>query len=176
MENIVNIIPNFLEQEKIDLILRKYEDSKGKSAFEINEMGRWAENLYAGNFGPVYIISLYNELLPYLQERFKAIPEFAEHTKVSACFLHIWQPGSGINWHHDSLEDNHRIGFTVYLNPTWNVNWGGLFLWEKNHQTGWICPQYNMAVWLQSPLWHSVSLITRAASTPRLSLQIFLEK
>ncbi len=176
MENYINIIPNFLSQETIDLIFKKYEDSKGKAAFEINEMGRWGADLYAGNFGPVYIISMYEELAAYFQYRFKSIPEFDEYKTVSACFLHIWQHGSGINWHHDSLGDNHRVGFTIYLNPNWNVNWGGLFLWEKHGQTGWICPQYNMAVWLKSPLWHSVSLITRAAPTPRFSLQLFLEK
>jgi len=171
----INIIPNFFDQEVIDHIYNKYENAKGKPLFEINDMGRWQSDLHIGNFGPVYILPMGEEFTPYIKPVIENNPDFAEHT-MSACFLHVWQQGSGINWHHDSLGDHHRIGLTVYLNPSWNVNWGGLFLWEKDGNTGWYCPQYNSAVWLQSPLWHSVSLISRAAPTPRISLQLFLER
>lgn len=171
----INIVPDFLDQLTIDFIYQKYENAKGKPLFEINEMGRWQSNLYDGNFAPVYILPLDNDLSPYINPRLSRISAFDNYT-ISASFLHVWQPGSGINWHHDSIGDNHRIGLTVYLNPGWNVNWGGLFLWEKDMQTGWVCPQYNYAVWLHSPLWHSVSIISKAATTPRLSLQLFLEK
>lgn len=171
----INIIPNFLQQETIDLIIEKYKSSVGKPVFEVNDMGRWQSNLHHGNFGPVYILPLDQELAPHLHSKMQSNNEFKDHV-VSACFLHVWQQGSGINWHHDSIGENHRIGMTVYLNPSWNVNWGGLLLWEKDGQTGWFSPQYNYAVWIQSPLWHSVSIINRAAEYPRLSLQLFLEK
>ena len=171
----INVIQNFFDQSTIDLIYKKYEGSCGKPNFEINEMGRWGPDLYAGNFGPVYILPMDTDFDPYINQALSKVPQFDGHV-VSACFLHVWQQGSGINWHHDSLDSNHRIGLTVYLNPSWNVNWVGLFLWEKDGQTGWFSPQYNFAVWIQSPLWHSVSIITRAATSPRLSLQLFLEK
>lgn len=171
----LNIIPNFLDQEVIDLILEKYEYAKGKPFFEINEMGRWAEELYAGNFGPVYILPMFTELCNTLNPKFYSLPEFTDY-QMNACFLHVWQPGSGINWHLDNPNSDERIGFTVYLNQEWNVNWGGLLLWEKFGQTGWYSPQYNNAVWFHSPFWHSVTMVSRAANTPRLSLQIFLDR
>lgn len=171
----INVVQNFLDQPVLDTILQKYEDSKGKPLFEINEMGRWGSDLYNGNFGPVYVLPMFTELCEYLNPKLAAMAGFEEYY-MTACFLHSWQHGSGINWHMDSVSDKTRIGLTVYLNQQWSVNWGGLFLWEKDGNTGWYNPQYNSAVWFESPLWHSVSIISRAAAYPRLSLQVFLEK
>lgn len=172
----INIIQNFLDVDVVNYITNKYEQSKGHPVFEINEMARWPSSLYEGNFGPVYILPLFNELKDYFNPKFANSPQFANHS-MSACFLHIWQPGSGINWHQDSVDiNNPRIGLTVYLNNEWSTNWGGLMLWEKDGITGWYNPHFNSSVWFEGPFWHSVSIISRAAPYPRLSLQIFMDK
>lgn len=171
----INIVQDFLDQSLIDSILNNYEDAKGKPLFEVNEMGRWHQSLYDGNFGPVYVMRFPEEIQQQLISRVSLIPETADY-EFGTTFLHIWQPGSGINWHMDSVDTTERIGITIYLNREWSVNWGGLFLWEKDGTTGWFSPQYNSAVWFKSPLWHSVSIINRAALTPRISVQMFLNK
>lgn len=171
----INVSQNFLDQSLIDSVLGYYEEAKGKPLFEVNEMGRWHKGLYEGNFGPVYVMRFPDHIQEQIVAKTKTISDSSDY-EFGTTFLHIWQPGSGINWHMDSVDGMERIGMTIYLNKEWSVNWGGIFLWEKDGTTGWIKPQYNCAVWFKSPLWHSVSLITRAAIEPRISIQIFLNK
>lgn len=168
----INIIPNFMEEENINNLLNKYEMSKGEAVFEINDMARWPNNLYAGNFGPVYVLRL-PEWFDYFAYKFSHIPQF-ENTKLNVCYMHIWQRGSGIRWHEDG--NGSRIGATVYLNQEWNSNWGGLFLYEKNGHQSWYNPTYNNCVWFESPMWHSVSLLGSDIPYPRLSVQLFFDK
>jgi hypothetical protein len=168
-------IDNFLETNTIENIIDKFESSKGKAAFEINDFGRWDSNLSKGNFGPVYMLPL-DEYNDFFHEKCSKIhPDFANSTIITT-FLQIWTPGSGINWHTDL--DN-RMAATIYLNKSWDWNWGGLFLFkgnESDNSAGWINPTYNRCVWFKSPLWHSVSLISRAATEPRISIQLFFQR
>ena len=168
-------IDNFLDLDLLNEIKKKFEDSKGKPAFEINEFGRWDPNLFVGNFGPVYMLPL-DEYNNYFYDKFTQVhPDFANSIVITT-FLQIWTNGSGINWHTD-LDD--RMAATIYLNQNWDRNWGGLFLFkgaESDNTAGWINPTYNRCVWFKSPLWHSVSLISRAAPEPRISIQIFFHR
>lgn len=168
----MNIIQNFMDDDNLKNLLNKYQTSKGHAVFEINEMARWPNHLYAGNFGPVYVLPL-PEWVNYFDYKFKQLPEF-QNTKLNVCYMHIWQKGSGIRWHEDG--DSKRIAATIYLNEFWNSNWGGLFLYDNHGQTGWYNPQYNNCVWFQSPMWHCVSIIAADIPHPRLSVQLFFDK
>jgi hypothetical protein len=170
----INIIDNFLEPEIIQQLKDKFNDSKGKAAFEVNEFGRWDPNLHVGNYGPVYMLPL-NEYIDYFQEKCNKTHWEFQNATLSTVFMQIWMNGSGINWHHDTDD---RVAATVYLNEEWNLNWGGLFLYQGENGTNssWINPHYNRCVWFKSPLWHCVSLISKAAPYPRLSIQLFFER
>jgi Rps23 Pro-64 3,4-dihydroxylase Tpa1-like proline 4-hydroxylase len=94
-------------------------------------------------------------------------------------FMHIWPPGSQINWHHDAPEDTNRLSSTIYLNRNWNWNWGGLFLYddpEMPGKQGWIFPYHNSMAWFKPPVWHSTTMVTLAAPEPRISIQLFFTK
>jgi hypothetical protein len=174
MNNTINVVENFLEPHIAQEILSKYEDSKSKPVFQINEFARWDPRLHYGNYGPVYMMSL-SEYDDYFVEKFNRIhPHFVNST-IGTTFLQVWTNGSGINWHTD-MED--RMAATIYLNNSWDLNWGGLLLFqgENGMNSGWINPHYNRCVWFKSPLWHSVSLISRAAAEPRISIQLFFER
>lgn len=172
----INLIENFLEKDKIDYVLEKYQSSKGKPVFEINEFGRWDPSLLEGNYGPVYMLPM-PELDEFFIEKFQKVDPIFSNYKLGTVFLQIWTNGSGINWHHDD-ENGGRIAATIYLNDYWNLNWGGLLLYQYNEgkNWGWMNPHKNRCVWFKSPLWHSVSLITRAATEPRISIQIFFDR
>jgi Rps23 Pro-64 3,4-dihydroxylase Tpa1-like proline 4-hydroxylase len=168
----MNIIKNFLEPENMQNLWNKYEQSKGHPVFEVNDMGRWSPELYQGNFGPVYVLRL-NEWFEYFSNKFSQIPIFTQY-KLNACFMHIWQRGSGIRWHEDG--NGSRIGATVYMNKTWDANYGGLFLYQNDNVNSWYLPEHNDCVWFQSPMWHSVSLLAADAPEPRLSVQLFFDQ
>jgi len=174
----VNQVPNFLEQHILDEITQKFEDSKGKAAFEINNMGRWGQGLDRGSFAPVFIIPL-SEYEEYFVNKYKSVdPAFADYNHATV-FLHIWPPGSQINFHHDDVSEGQdkRLTSTIYINPNWNWNWGGLFLYDDPEQgQRWIFPHYNLMTWFVPPIYHGTSMLTLAAEYPRLSIQLFFTK
>jgi Rps23 Pro-64 3,4-dihydroxylase Tpa1-like proline 4-hydroxylase len=173
----MNIINQFLEDEVMKEIIKKYKDSRGEAVFEINEMARWPSSLYEGNFGPVYVLRL-DEFKDYFTKKFSTVDPIFQDYKLGPCFMHIWQKGSGIRWHHDGSDEfPKRIGATIYLNERWDSGWGGLFIYENKYgHCGWYCPQYNSCVWFESPMWHHVSIINSNVPFPRLSIQLFFDR
>ena len=174
----INLVPNFLEQDVIDRITKKFEDSKGKAAFEINDMGRWGKGLEAGSYAPVFILPL-DEYKDYFLNKYKSVNPIFEQFDKLTCFLHIWPKGSQINWHHDLDEDQpgQRLSSTIYINPTWNWNWGGLFVYDdKEEGQKWIFPHTNLMTWFVPPIWHSTTMVTLLAEQPRLSIQLFFTR
>jgi hypothetical protein len=77
-------------------------------------------------------------------------------------------------WHSDHL---YKSAVTIYLNPEWPRDWGGLFLYEDPLANNKICgyePKFNTAVKLiNGSIKHSVSLISMESKTPRVTIQIF---
>jgi hypothetical protein len=172
----LHIVPNFLEQRVIDDITGKFENAKGTASFEVNTMGRWGAGLESGSYAPVFILPL-DEYKDFFLEKYKTVdPAFKDYTQLT-CFLHIWPAGSQINFHHDAPAEADRLSSTIYLNPTWNWNWGGFFIYDDTELgQGWIYPHYNKMVWFKPPVWHSTSMVTPLAEHPRLSIQLFFMK
>ena len=169
----IGIINNFLDAELLKVIMDKYESKRKQAAFEVNHFGRWGAGLESGSYAPVLILP-YDELSDYFLLRYKAIsPEFGP-MNTCVCYMHIWLPGSQIGWHHDGDDSVQRMSSTIYLNPEWNWNYGGLFLYDHpSDGQRWIYPDYNKMIWFKPPLWHSTSMVTSHAPYPRLSIQLF---
>lgn len=171
----INVVKNFLYQDQIGSILQDFESKKSTASFEINNLGRWGAGLDNGSYGPVYIFPLesYRESI---KSRFDHIdPVFGEYN-LNVCYLHIWNRGSQITWHHDAPAEQRRLSATIYLNRYWDRDWGGLFLYQDNQmRNSWIHPEYNTVVWFRPPLWHAVSMIGLNATEPRLSIQCFFD-
>lgn len=169
----LNIVGNFLEKEVIDNINQKFQDSKGKQVFEINNMGRWGAGLESGSYAPVFILNL-DEYKDYFIQKYKTVdPIFKDYNNLTV-YLHVWPPGSQINFHHDHDERVKRLSSTIYINERWNWNWGGFFIADDPHMgQRWVYPQYNTMVWFEPPVWHSTSMVTLLAEFPRLSIQLF---
>lgn len=86
---------------------------------------------------------------------------------------------SYLPWHNDG---SHIVAITVYLNEVWSHNWGGFFVYTENQEPeksldDWkaILPQYNNAIMLEPPLWHTTTMPTIDAPL-RESLQIFIDE
>lgn len=172
----IHQVPNFLEPEILEAIRQKFEDSKGKDVFEINNMGRWGEGLETGSYAPVLVLRL-DEYQEYFINKYKSVdPAFADFNTV-VCFLHVWLPGTQINFHHDASEHGDRLSSTIYINTGWDWNWGGFFIYDDTDLgQGWVFPHPNLMVWFKPPVWHSTSMVTQSAPYPRLSIQLFFTK
>jgi Rps23 Pro-64 3,4-dihydroxylase Tpa1-like proline 4-hydroxylase len=178
-DELVNLIPNFLDGSTIDSIIKKYEASKDKASFRINHYGFWGKGLAKGSFGPVYMLPL-DEYAETIQERvWKNLPQFEGYYPYSL-FLHVWEPGSQINWHDDIHNSEwEELTTTIYLNKNWSPDWGGLFLYSGTPglvNGKWVCPVHNQLCWFVPPVWHATTMCSNSMTEPRLSIQGFWRK
>lgn len=172
----INTVKNFLPQQLLAEILAYFEERRPTASFEINYMGRWGAGLESGSYGPVYILPL-EQFWTKVKDRFDQIEPIFNNYNLATCYLHVWDKGSQITWHHDAHDGLDRMSATIYINEHWNRDWGGLFLYQTDDQrTGWIQPEYNVMTWFHPPLWHSVSMIGLNAPIPRLSIQCFFNR
>ena len=169
----IHQVPNFLEPDVLESLRKKFDDSRGQDVFEVNNMGRWGAGLETGSLAPVLVLKL-EEYREYFLNKYRSVdPAFEEFTNLIV-YMHVWLPGSQINWHHDSPAETPRLSSTIYINPAWNWNWGGLFLYDDpDLGQRWIFPHPNHMIWFRPPIYHSTTMITQAAEYPRLSVQLF---
>jgi hypothetical protein len=173
---VINQRYDFLEPSVADSLIKKFEDSRGQAVFEVNNMGRWGAGLETGSYAPVLVLPLEEYRDYFIQKYITDVhPDFEQFQNLTL-FMHVWLPGSQINWHHDAPENQRRLSSTIYLNRSWSWNWGGLFLYddpEMPGKQGWVFPHFNSMVWFRPPLWHSTTMVTNQAEMPRLSIQLF---
>lgn len=89
------------------------------------------------------------------------------------CNFNIWGPLSMLPFHNDT---GHAFAVTVYLNHSWNVEDGGLFIYkneEENNKLEVIVPKYNLAVLNNSKLLHHVTPVSPYAKEKRFTLQVW---
>ena len=174
----IHTVYDFLEDDVYNALINKFESSKGRPAFEVNNMGRWGAGLEDGSYSPVLVLPL-DEYKDYFKEKYNKVdPRFGQHPNLTV-FMHVWLPGSQINWHHDSPEESSRMSSSIYLNANWDWNWGGLFLYDDPDMPGrfgWVFPHKNSAVYFKPPIWHSTTMVTNSAPYPRLSVQLFFSE
>ena len=82
-----------------------------------------------------------------------------------------WLPGSFIPFHND---ESSSLASTIYLNESWDKDYGGLFLYEEEQEIKGYVPKYNSAVINKNNVSHSTSIISPTAPK-RETLQIFFE-
>lgn len=85
---------------------------------------------------------------------------------------YIWMPGSYIPWHDDHV---HEEALTLYLNPVWDDDWGGIFLYKTAVGIGGVIPEFNTAVRNKNNIFHTVTPVIHGAP-PRCTIQIFKPK
>jgi Rps23 Pro-64 3,4-dihydroxylase Tpa1-like proline 4-hydroxylase len=96
-----------------------------------------------------------------------------EDEEVSCVMYYEWNQLSQINWHNDGRK---KAAITVYLNETWDPDFGGFFCWREDSETARLfVPQFNSAVIVRGNPFHHVSLISPYAPV-RKTLQVWIRE
>jgi Rps23 Pro-64 3,4-dihydroxylase Tpa1-like proline 4-hydroxylase len=86
---------------------------------------------------------------------------------------YVWTKLSYIPWHNDTT---YTSAITIYLNEYWDPDWGGIFLYhtetEQKNIKGYI-PKFNTAIKNSRKVYHSTTIISMDAETPRVTVQLF---
>jgi len=135
----------------------------------------WQEELQVGLVGNVSTTPLPEESALKIHEVLnKYFSKMGSNYEVTYQY-YIWNKMAGIASHDDG---NYGAGATLYLNETWDPNWGGLFVWQdKDEKKGYkfnaICPKQNMLIINDECEWHLVTSTSPTIPHTRITIQMW---
>lgn len=165
----MKIYENVLSDETLDIIHTDIDRLKNNDCWSVGSLITWGPQVKKNITGVVVSCKLSEEIPSIIKKELEhIIPQEGE----LLLNYNIWYPNSGIAWHNDG---RYAYGFTLYLNHNWDINWGGLFMWEdkKTNEYKMFPPEYNSLILNDETEYHAVSVISPTATNYRLTIQGF---
>jgi 2OG-Fe(II) oxygenase superfamily len=164
----LNVVKNVLSQSLLDSLYNFTRD--GKQPTKTNFFG-WGANVI-GTSNAIFSFLLPDEIKENLAKELIEKGILKKLPTKWAGNIHLMSRNSSIPWHDDG---NHKLSITIYLNKIWDSNWGGYFLAKKEDVIEGYIPEYNMCIFFDTPLRHTVS-VTSIDSPLRECVQIFVDE
>jgi len=164
----MKVFKNSISQELWKRCIDDVNSSLSDDTWKVSNLS-WSDTIKRGINGTCLIKKVDTELrLDILNE----IKDFLPYFSNISMNYHVWLPNSGISSHDDL---NHKFGATIYLNKNWDVDFGGLFVWEKFDSSGMkaLVPECRTLVLNDSHEKHLVTIVSNYIPEPRISIQIF---
>jgi hypothetical protein len=160
-----------LSEKTLSLVDTEIEQKISKNEWRTSSIN-WAPELQRGWPGTTSISLAYPETAEKIENEIKQF--LPTYSKLCVQF-YIWHPLSAINAHPDT---NHLFGCTIYLNKSWHVDYGGLFIWSKidsngEESTHMEMPFRNTMVLNDEREWHLVTPVSTASPENRVTIQIW---
>ena len=159
----MKIIKNYLNDHDLDVLVdlshavHKHPDMKHRFR---SSYSSWDHSIIQSST-PVLIWDI---PIGFLEQNGVNLKNYDELKNADGFMLYFWPTGSYIPWHNDGAWE---IAGTIYLNKTWNKDWGGFLCWDKgNNEHGMMVPQYNTMALNNHPQdslerYHSVTPVTK---------------
>lgn len=145
--------------------INKYVDGQTSSR---SNFSCWPKELLRSS-GVVLVYDFPKEISDKIFEHVKVFAPELNNYETNHAMYQRWMPGSYITWHSDF---SWKVAVTIYLNETWDKNWGGYFAYESGSEIKCIKPEFNVASKIFLPVEHTVFTVTPDAP-PRNAIQIF---
>ena len=168
MKQILKSFNNFLDPKLINEI-EAYVDASIKSPESRWKTSLWWEPPIRRATSPVPILLLPDNLTISIHQTLKekAGLTWKESAPPQQSQYYLYPPGGYIGWH-----DDHKYEFAsiIFLNPVWNINWGGLHLYEDLEGLGirGEVPEFNKCLINGGGVHHGVSTLTPDAPWRRV--------
>lgn len=158
-----NVISKELIQSCVDELTTKLKVNCWTSSQQT-----WTDEILINVFGSTLSTKVSFQLIDKLQKELESKLPSAD--KVMYQF-YVWQKNSGISIHSDG---SYKWGATIYLNETWDLNYGGIFLWtdhdKKLHAE---MPDYNQMIVNDESYDHMVTPVGTNTPIDRYTIQIW---
>jgi len=161
----VKVYQNVLDPNLIKQIKEHGEKQVGNTVWRNSYS--WPEGIRRFT-SPVLIMDLESFRMP-LQDRYRKLKKEWKDLEIDVPRFYAWPPGSYIGWHNDAI---YKFASFIYLNEKWDIDHGGLFLYNNNKKIIGIPPVYNQCILSSHAVPHTISRTTPDAPI-RMSIQIF---
>lgn len=168
----VTIVENFFPEE---LYHNCYESAMmtygaGENVFFTNS--NWTDSIVKDSF-PVLCHSIYRESQLFEHIFNHTVRRGYRPIDGGSVLFYFWTTHSYIPWHFDVDQQDSAI--TVYLNPEWDRDFGGYFMYEDGSEIKAILPKRNRAVINDQGHEHCTTPVHPNGKL-RVTLQIFCNK
>jgi hypothetical protein len=168
MENILKIYKNVLSVETLDQIKRETIEKFHQQCWSPSSLF-WEKNLLEGIQGDCLSTMASDDLHKNIIDEIKHILPKCSKTIVQH---YVWAKNSGIAVHNDG---GFFFGATIYMNASWDINHGGIFLWKESEGSEYkvILPEFNTLVLNDEQQNHIVTPVSAYCNEPRITIQIW---
>lgn len=165
---VIKSIKNFLPVDLGNRI-RKYVDGQAPGYNWKTNVTAWNGYLNSNSTGQVSILNL----APFDEDLHILYKDIIDPTWNITCMYYVWAPGTHIPFHTDG---HVKAASTIYMNDTWDINNGGLFLWkDENNKIQVEEPEEFKMIYNEQSIQHGVSMIPPNAGKYRQTIQIFFD-
>lgn len=164
----MQIIDNVLSVELFNACTDELREKLNSNVWASSQIV-WDKILVKGFSGTTLTTKVSDLLSKQLENE---LSEFFPTYKEVLFMYNVWQHNSAINLH----DDTHvTFGATIYLNQSWHVSAGGLFIWEDNvsKELKVLCPKQNTIVINTEKEMHLVTPVLPTTSDFRYTIQIW---
>lgn len=162
----MKVYENVLSEETLNFIRDERVDRFKSTKWSVSDLC-WGNGLKSSSNGTVVQSYISEELEKRIVEDLGDV--FPKCGKKY--YMHyIWLANSGISLHDDSI---YVFSATIYLNKNWNMDNGGLFIYEDGDEYKALCPKQNVMVVNDTWDKHMVTSVSPFAHEPRHTLQIW---
>jgi hypothetical protein len=163
----MKIYKNVLSDGLLKNCLLEIENNKKRDCWALSNFF-WDNNIKKGVTGGCAVSKVSEHLRMNIKDELCNIDSMF-NSKIT-CQFYVWNSYSGISSHNDA---KHKFGGTIYLNSFWDIDYGGVFLWDENDKVNAFCPEYNSMIVNAEKQIHRVTSISPVAPYPRLTIQIW---
>ena len=165
----MKIYKNFFSDQLLYLIEKDLNQNLNLNNWSAGSLLIWGSDLKLGVNGTCLSSLVAEHVKTKLCEKLLTVSP--KYEKISVMYQ-IWHPQSGISMHNDG---NYKFGATIYLNDDWDINWGGLFIWEDKitKKLNVLFPTKNTLVLNDNSERHMVTMVSPLAQKIRKTIQIF---
>lgn len=167
----MRIIKDFIDADFIQDILKENEDLNYSSVWKSN-LGWQSEILKSSGIVLIRDLNLEqkNRIIESLVS--KELLDNSLSFELEA-HVYLWTKGSFIPWHADKeYDDKVRYAATLYLNETWDIDWGGLFLYKNGDDIKAEIPNFNKLIFNDENFPHATTILSDNSDL-RITVQLF---
>lgn len=130
----------------------------------------WPQDVKNHITGTVNTTDIEEPLSTKLLAEVKKYHPYKNENKVFAMY-YLMTPNAGISVHSDARQ--YIWNATIYLNETWDPDWGGLLLWDDggDYFRG-VVPKKNRMILFESNKYHLVTPLSPTAGELRVTIQL----
>ena len=164
----MKLYKNVLTQNTLALITKELNDFIKHSDNWTCSNFIWMNDIKVNISGTTMLSFVGKELTQFILEDLKNILPPISNPKLQ---YYVWTPNSGISCHDDGM---YKFGATIYLNQSWNINDGGIFMYQHDGDD-WRAhiPTLNTMVVNDTNALHLVTPVSPFAKHNRYTIQIF---